>query len=146
MGRWPTSCLDARCANRREEASRGIVNGIFLSTVTAVILSIVALLFFPQTFAFYIGCTPELEPYARDYGYIIILGLPFQMICATINSVIRADGSPRYAMVAMLSGAVLNVILDPIFIFVFDLGVQGAAIATVISQIVSFIFSKYLAS
>lgn len=127
-------------ANRKEEASRGIVNGIFLSTVTAVILSIVALLFFPQLLHLF-GCTPELEPYARDYGYIIILGLPFQMICATINSVIRADGSPRYAMVAMLSGAVLNVILDPIFIFVFDLGVQGAAIATVISQIVSFILN-----
>ena len=62
-------------------------------------------------------------------------------VCATLNSVIRADGSPKYAMGSMLVGSILNVILDPIFIFVFDFGVKGAAIATVISQIVSFLLN-----
>ena len=79
--------------------------------------------------------------YAKDYGYIIVLGLPFMMVCTTINSIIRADGNPRYAMISMLIGAVMNVILDPIFIFVVNMGVKGAAIATVISQIVSFLLN-----
>ena len=60
------------------------------------------------------------------------------MVGTTLNSIIRADGNPKYAMTSMVLGAVLNIILDPIFIFVFKMGVEGAAIATVISQIVTF--------
>lgn len=63
------------------------------------------------------------------------------MVCTTINSIVRADGSPKYAMVSMLVGAILNIVLDPIFIFIFHLGVKGAAIATVISQIASFLLN-----
>lgn len=73
-----------------------------------------------------------------DYGYIIAIGIPFMMIGTTLNSIIRADGSPKYAMTSMLVGAILNIILDPIAIFVFDMGIKGAAIATVISQIITF--------
>ncbi len=73
-----------------------------------------------------------------DYGYIIAVGIPFMMIGTTLNSIIRADGSPKYAMFSMIIGAILNIILDPIAIFVFDMGIKGAAIATVISQIITF--------
>ena len=69
------------------------------------------------------------------------IGLPFMMISAAINSMIRADGSPKYAMFSMVIGAIINVILDPVFIFVFHMGVQGAAIATIIGQIASFAVS-----
>ena len=127
-------------ANKKADAAKGVANGIILSVAASILFAVVSLIFFPQLLQLF-GCTPELEPYAKAYGYIIILGLPFQMVCATINSVIRADGSPRYAMVTMLIGAVTNVILDPIFIFAFDMGVQGAAIATVISQILSFLLN-----
>lgn len=127
-------------ANKKTDAAKGVANGIILSVATSILFAAVSLIFFPQLLQLF-GCTPELEPYAKAYGYIIILGLPFQMVCATINSVVRADGSPKYAMVTMLIGAVMNVILDPIFIFVFDMGVQGAAIATVISQILSFLLN-----
>ena len=72
------------------------------------------------------------------YGYIIAIGLPFMMVGTTLNSIIRSDGSPKYAMTSMISGAILNVILDPIFIFVFKMGVEGAAIATILSQILTF--------
>ena len=78
------------------------------------------------------GATDALRSYALEYGFIIGLGLPFMMISAAINSMIRADGSPKYAMSSMVIGAILNVILDPIFIFVCNMGVRGAAIATVI--------------
>ena len=87
------------------------------------------------------GCTDEFFPYAISYGYVIVIGLPFMMIGTTLNSIIRADGNPKYAMKSMLIGAILNIILDPVFIFVFKMGVKGAAIATVISQIVTFIIN-----
>lgn len=129
-------------ADKKTEAAQGVANGIILSTVTSILFAAGAFIFFPQLLNLF-GCTPELEPYAKDYGYIIILGLPFMMVCTTINSIVRADGSPKYAMVSMLVGAILNVILDPIFIFIFHLGVKGAAIATVISQIVSFLLNVF---
>lgn len=127
-------------ANRKEDAGKGVANGIILSVATSIVFTTGVLIFFPQLLNLF-GCTPELEPYAKDYGYIIVIGLPFMMVCATINSVIRADGNPRYAMISMLIGSILNVILDAVFIFVFDFGVKGAAIATVISQIISFLLN-----
>ena len=131
-------------ADKKKDASTGVSNGLILAIGTSLVFTIGTLIFFPQLLNVF-GCTPDLEPYAKAYGYIILIGLPFMMVCTTINSVVRADGSPTYAMVSMLIGAVLNIILDPIFIFVFHLGVQGAAIATVISQIVSFLLNvRYL--
>lgn len=127
-------------AKEKNEAGKGIANGIILSVVVSVSFAVIVFIFLPQ-FLNLFGCTPEFEPYAKEYGYIITIGLPFMMVCTTINSIVRADGSPRYAMLTMLIGAILNVALDPLFIFVFNLGVKGAAIATVISQIVSFLLN-----
>ena len=127
-------------ASKRDEAASGVANGIILSIATSGVLTVIVFAIFPRLLNLF-GCTAELEPYAREYGYIIIIGLPFQTVCATVNSVIRADGSPKYAMFSMMSGALLNVVLDPIFIFLFDMGVKGAAIATVISQVVSFLLN-----
>lgn len=87
------------------------------------------------------GATDVLRPYALQYGFIIGLGLPFMMISAAINSMIRADGSPKYAMLSMVIGAIINVILDPALIFIFHMGVQGAAVATVVGQVASFVVS-----
>lgn len=122
---------------KKEEASKGVANGILISIVVAVVLCAITLIFLPQLLNIF-GCTDNLREYALNYGYIIAIGLPFMMIGTTLNSIIRADGNPKYAMTSMVLGAVLNVILDPIFIFVFKMGVQGAAIATVISQILTF--------
>ena len=98
-------------------------------------------LIFINPILYLFGATDILLPYALDYGYIIGIGLPFMMISAAVNSMIRADGSPKYAMLSMVIGAVLNVILDPVFIFIFEMGVKGAAIATVAGQVASFIVS-----
>ncbi len=122
---------------KKEEAEKGVSNGILLSIIIAVILCAITLIFLPQLLNIF-GCTDNLKEYALNYGYIIAIGLPFMMIGTTLNSIIRADGNPKYAMTSMVSGAVLNIILDPIFIFVFKMGVQGAAIATIISQILTF--------
>ncbi len=125
---------------KKEEAAKGVTNGIILSIILSIILCIGVLAFLPNILNVF-GCTEALREYALQYGYVIVLGLPFMMIGTTLNSIIRADGNPKYAMTSMVSGAILNVILDPIFIFVFKMGVEGAAIATIISQILTFILN-----
>ena len=122
---------------KKDEAEKGVGNGITLSAIVAVFLCVLMLIFLPQLLNVF-GCTDALRDYAIGYGRIIAIGLPFMMLGTTLNSIIRADGSPQYSMKSMVIGAVLNVILDPIFIFVLKMGVEGAAIATVISQIVTF--------
>ena len=125
---------------KKEEAGKGVANGIAMSVIIALIMCIITLGFLPQLLNVF-GCTDNLREYALKYGYIIAIGLPFMMIGTTLNSIIRADGNPKYAMTSMVSGAILNTMLDPIFIFVFKMGVEGAAIATVISQILTFIIN-----
>ena len=122
---------------KKKEAEIGIGNGIVISTIVSIVFCIITLVFLPQLLNIF-GCTDNLREFAMAYGKIIAIGFPFSMIGTTLNSIIRADGSPKYAMISMVSGAILNTILDPIFIFVFHKGVEGAAIATVISQILTF--------
>ena len=122
---------------KKDEAGKGVANGIIVSIVLSLMLCIGSFIFLPQLLNLF-GCTDALRPYALNYGKVITLGLPFMMIGSSLNSIIRADGSPKYAMTSMVSGAILNIILDPIFIFVLHKGVWGAAVATVVSQIVTF--------
>ena len=125
---------------KQEEAKIGIGNGILLSVIVSVLFGAITLIFLP-VFLKIFGCTDNLRDYAMAYGKIIAIGFPFSMIGTTLNSIIRADGSPKYAMTSMLAGAILNTILDPIFIFVLHKGVEGAAVATVISQILTFVLN-----
>ena len=125
---------------KKDEAKIGIGNGVTLCVITSVIFCAITLIFLP-VFLKIFGCTDNLKDYAMTYGRIIAIGFPFSMIGTTLNSIIRADGSPKYSMTSMLAGAILNTILDPIFIFVFHKGVAGAAIATVISQILTFVLN-----
>ena len=127
---------------KQKEAAKGVGNAITISIIVSVLLCAIYLIFLPQLLNLF-GCTENIRPFALEYGWIIVIGLPFMMIGSTLNSIIRADGNPKYAMTSMVAGAVLNVILDPIFIFVFKMGVQGAAIATVISQIVTFLINVF---
>ena len=126
--------------NKKEEAAKGVGNGIAISAIIAIVFCIATLVFLPQLLNLF-GCTENLREYALKYGGIIAIGLPFMIMGTTLNSIIRADGSPKYSMTTMLTGAILNTILDPIFIFVFKMGVEGAAIATVASQIVTFVLN-----
>lgn len=84
-------------------------------------------------------------PYAQSYASIILIGMPFLILTNGISNLIRADGSPKYSMICMVAGAVVNTILDPIFIFVFQWGMFGAALATILGQILSFLLAiRYL--
>ena len=122
---------------KKDEATKGVGNGIALSCIIAIIFTVITLAFLPQLLNLF-GCTDALRDYATSYGRIIAIGLPFMIIGTTLNSIIRADGSPKFAMTSMVTGAVLNIVLDPILIFVLKMGVEGAAIATIFSQFVTF--------
>ena len=123
-----------------ESAKKGVGNAIVMVTMVSILLTAVFLIFINSILDLF-GATDVLRPYALQYGTIIGIGLPFMMIPGALNSMIRADGSPKYAMFSMALGAVINTIFDPVFIFVFHMGVQGAAIATVMGQVASFIVS-----
>ena len=127
---------------KQKEAAKGIGNAITISIIVSILLCATYLIFLPQLLNLF-GCTENIRPFALEYGWIIVIGLPFMMIGTTLNSIIRADGNPKYAMTSMVIGAILNVILDPIFIFPLNMGVEGAAIATVISQIVTFLMNIF---
>ncbi len=119
---------------------------IGVATVVSAIAGFLCLVVFeafanPMLKAF--GATKSIMPYAMDYIRYTALGMPFLMVTNTVSNMIHADGSPNYSMVCMLVGAILNTILDPIFIFVLNMGISGAAIATVISQIASFFVTIY---
>ena len=125
---------------KKEEAEKGVGNGIILSVIISILFCAITIIFLPQLLNMF-GCTDNLRDYAIAYGKIIAIGFPFSMIGTALNSIIRADGSPKYSMFSMVVGAILNTILDPIFIFVLHKGVEGAAVATVISQILTFILN-----
>ncbi|WP_053955465.1 MATE family efflux transporter [Inediibacterium massiliense] len=86
------------------------------------------------------GATDTIMIFAKDYSKIIMFGSTFTIMNMTLNNMIRAEGNAKYSMMAMSIGALLNIILDPIFMFVFDMGIKGAAVATVVAQSISFIF------
>lgn len=127
-------------AGEKEKAARVIGNGIMMMIVFGVLYAVLVEIFMrPLLTAF--GATAEIMPYAQTYSRIIALGMPFLIITNGMSNFARADGSPRYSMVCMLIGAVINTILDPIFIFIFHWGVAGAAWATIIGQFFSFLFA-----
>lgn len=107
-----------------------------LLVIIGVLLYIIILIFLkPMMIAF--GATDNILDYAMEYTGITSFGVPFLLFSIGANPLVRADGSPKYSMMSIIIGAVLNIILDPIFMFVFGMGIAGAAWATVISQIIS---------
>ncbi len=130
-------------AKEKEKANKAIGNGLIILIFISIILTILGLIFNKQILRIFGANPKEIEcyKYAQDYLRIICYGLPFYIIGQGLNATIRSDGSPKYAMVATIIGAISNIILDPIFIFVFKMSVKGAAIATVIGQVLTFIVS-----
>ena len=125
-------------ANQKEDAHKSIGNAIVLCIAGSVIVTAVYLVFMdPILTAFGGRVNDETFACAREYFFWITLGIPFYMFGQAMNPIIRSDGSPRFAMVSTVAGAVTNIILDPIFIFPLKMGMMGAAVATVIGQILT---------
>ena len=119
-----------------DKAKRSVGNSVVLTIVLSLLLCAVYLVFSDSIIALFGGTVnPETFRHAKAYFFYISLGIPFYMFGQAMNPVIRADGDPKFAMLSMFTGAVLNILLDPLFIFVFRWGMMGAAAATVIGQI-----------
>lgn len=116
-------------------AKKSVGNSVILMIVSGLILTVIYLIFSDQIIAMF-GGTVNAETFyhSKEYFFYITLGIPFYMFGQAMNPVIRADGNPKFAMASTLAGAVINIILDPIFIFVFKWGMMGAAVATVLGQ------------
>lgn len=122
--------------HKKDEAEEILGNAFILLLILSVVLPIVGLTFLDSILNSF-GASANTLVYAKEYITIIFFGTVFSLVSFGLNHSVRSDGNPKMAMMTMLIGAVLNTILDPIFIFVFDMGVKGAAIATVLSQVVT---------
>lgn len=124
----------------KDKAAKVVGNGVCMMFAFGILYTVLVEIFLvPMLTAF--GATADVMPYAISYTRITAVGMPLLIVTNAMSNLARADGSPKYSMTCMLVGAILNTILDPIFIFVFDMGVAGAAIATVIGQFFSFLMA-----
>ena len=123
---------------KTENATRSVGNSVLLCIISSIVLTAIYLIFAePILTAFGGKVNAETFELSKEYFFWIALGIPFYMFGQAMNPIIRADGSPKFTMFSTVAGAVINIILDPIFIFVFKWGMMGAAVATVIGQIVT---------
>ena len=131
-------------AGRKEDAHRSIGGSVTLVILASIAITAVYLIFSEQILTLFGGRVNENTfAYAKEYFFWIALGIPFYMFGQAMNPIIRSDGSPRFAMISTVAGAVTNIILDPIFIFPLKMGMKGAAIATVIGQILTAVLSLH---
>ena len=127
-----------------DQARRSVGNSVVLMIISGILLMIIYLIFSNVIITMFGGTVnEETFRHSKEYFFYITLGIPFYMFGQAMNPVIRADGSPKFAMVSTLAGAVINIILDPIFIFVFKWGMMGAAVATVIGQIATAVLAVW---
>jgi Na+-driven multidrug efflux pump len=117
-----------------EQASKSVANAVVTVLILSILLTALCFVFENQILQIF-GVTENNYAYAKEYFNVILLGIPFYMFGSTLNSIIRADGSPQFALMSTLLGCIMNVILDPIAIFVLNWGMRGAAIATIAGQI-----------
>jgi putative MATE family efflux protein len=117
----------------KKAAAKGVGNVVTLAVLLGIGFAVICMVFL-EPLCLLLGATENILPYALDYGRIIIIGFPFSVISIALSGVIRADGNPKYSMMGMILGCITNVILNPIFIFIFHWGVQGSALATIIGQ------------
>lgn len=141
IGEGGTALYSIRLGEKRhEEARQTVGNAVILLSCIGVLFATFCLLFLKPLLGFF-GATPAIMPYALDYAGPIVWGLPFMLVAGGLNALTRANGSPAYAMKAMITGAIINTVLDPLFIFTFGMGVKGAALATAIAQVIAFFVS-----
>lgn len=122
---------------RTDRAGHLAAIGFFSALLGGAAIAVLGLCFL-KPLTLFLGATDTILPYAMDYLKFILLGAPYMTASLVLNNQLRFEGNAFYGMIGLTSGAVLNIILDPIFIFVFDMGISGAALATILSQLVSF--------
>jgi len=140
VGIGSTSLISIRLGEKRQDEAEHILgNAFILLVIVSLAITFFGLIFIDPLLLIF-GASPDTIGYAKDYIIIILYGTIFNALGFGLNNIIRAEGNPKAAMLTMLLGAIINTVLDPIFIFVFDMGVKGAAYATVIGQLANTIY------
>ncbi len=126
--------------NDTKGSAKSVGTAVFWGTIISLILTVLMLVF-KEPILYFLGgqADPTIQKYAVEYSIFISIGFFFFILACVLNPIVRADGSPKFAMLAMAIGAVTNIILDPVFIFGFDMGMTGAALATFIGQFITFV-------
>ena len=133
----------SRSLGNRDEERAGVFAATAFYTAAIIGVGILAGTLFSRQLVFFLGATETIAPYAQDYARYILIGAPFMMTSFVMNNILRSQGNAVFAMVGITVGGILNMILDPLLIFGLDLGISGAAIATMVSQIISFCILLY---
>jgi hypothetical protein len=128
--------------NKKHEAERILGNTFILLIIFSLFISLFGLLFLEPILKV-LGATPDIMPYAKQFSKVLLIGVLSQNIGFGLNSIIRAQGSPKFAMTTMIIGALVNIVVNPILIFIFKMGVMGSATSTVIAQTVSAVWTLH---
>lgn len=138
-----TAAYMSICQGKREndKLAKAVITSTILGVIVSVLFVIICFPLLNPILDFFGAKTAESLEKSYEYGFIILIGVPFYIIMNMLNAIIRADGSPKVAMFSMVLGAVINIILDAVFIFPCNMGLTGAALATIIGQIASFLVS-----
>lgn len=139
FGMGSGSIISSKLGEKKDDEAQ--INGssaFYVAISIGVILSLFCLLFIKPLLKL-LGSTETVLPYAIDYGKYIIFGFPIMIGSFVMNNILRAEGKARFSMIGLTAGGILNIALDPLFIYVFNMGTSGAAVATIISQSVSFL-------
>jgi putative MATE family efflux protein len=139
IGMGASSLISRRLGEKRDSEANTVASSAFLAAVIVGLLLTVGCLSFLDNLMRLLGSTETMLPYSRSYGFWILLGAPVMCSSFVLNNILRAEGEASIAMVGLTAGGVLNIFLDPLFIFTFHMGIAGAAIATILSQCVSFV-------
>jgi len=144
VGVGASTCISVKLGQRDYKTAQNILgNTVTLNVIVGIVFSIVSLIFLDDILYFF-GASKQTIPYARDYMIIILLGNVFSHMYFGMNAVLRAAGKPRLAMYATMFTVIMNTILDPLFIYLLELGIRGAAIATILSQIMALAWQMRL--
>ncbi len=139
FGMGSGSLISSKLGERKEDEAQKIGSSAFyISLFLGLLITVLCLLFLNPLLSL-LGATSKVLPYAKEYGIYIILGFPIMAGSFVMNNILRSEGKAKFSMIGLTAGGILNIILDPIFIYTFDMGIAGAAIATVVSQGVSFL-------
>jgi len=143
LGAGSGNIVSRRLGKQDEEGANQVAStGFFMALALGALLMIFGLLFL-NPFMRLLGATKTILPYARDYAKYILFGAPVMCASFVLNNLLRGQGRATLAMIGIAFGGILNIILDPLLIFTFEMGISGAAIATLISQVISFLILLY---
>lgn len=139
FGMGAGSLISSKLGEKKDEEAQVVASSAFyVAIVLGIIFSIICIIFMDPIMGM-LGATEKVLPYARDYAIYIVFGFPVMIASFIMNNLLRAEGKSKLAMIGLTAGGILNIGLDPLFIYVFKMGISGAAVATLISQIISAI-------